>query len=158
MELKQSDRWWDDDAFQDALCALLVNDPSTLRSCAQVLSPEDFRPLRGTPHGVPRQIVAERALDHFKKHHEPLGPLLRADVMEYAQSFLGASKIGAVNDYIAFLSKLKPKSPDAIAAKVVRFKGQVARAQGLRELAELENTGQLTDEKWREVSAKALIS
>ncbi len=158
MESKPSERWWDDDDFQDSLCALLVNDPATLRACASVLSPEDFKPMRGSLHGVPRQIVAERALDHYKKHHEPLGPLLRADVMEYAASFMGAGKIQSVQDYVVLIAKLKPKSPDAIIGKVVRYKSQILKARGVQEMVDLVSSGMLTDEKWHEITSKTLIS
>lgn len=155
MEQNGDARWWDDEEFQDRLCALLVRDQKSLAVCGSILSPDDFRPIRGMRHGVPRQIVVERALEHYKRHHEPLGELARADVLEYGQSFLGASKVADLRGYLDFLSKINPKSPDAIAEKALKFKTQHLRAAAIDELVSEQSAGTLTEERWREIVRKA---
>ena len=155
MELPQSDRWWDDEEFQDRLCALLVADHATLKACAALLSPEDFRPLRGSRHGLQRSVVVERALEYYKKYRDPIGNLARADVLEYAGMLnLTRARINDLKEYLLFIEKLRPKAPDAISDKVVRFKSQVIKAAAVQEMVELQSSGQLTDEKWAEISAR----
>ena len=147
-----SDRWWDDVSFQDNLIALLVKDQKTLKSCGLLLSPEDFRPGKGVPLGRARWMVAERALEFYTKHHEPLGKLARADLLEYSEQLdLGASIKTELLDYVAFVEKLAIKAPDAVAEKVVKFKSRVLKTAAIEELVDLQASNQLTDEKWAEV-------
>ncbi|MEN6603116.1 MAG: hypothetical protein ABFD86_11940 [Bryobacteraceae bacterium] len=62
--------------MQDRLVALLLTDATTLKACAPLLDPEDFRPLQSSRNGRARWITAERALEHYEKYHEPLGKLV----------------------------------------------------------------------------------
>jgi hypothetical protein len=155
----QSESWWDEEEFQDRLVALLIHDPITLKSCGALLDPNDFKPIRGMRDGRSRWITAERALEHFQKHHEPLGKLARADITEYATNLnLGAGQIGELKTYLFRLADLKPTAPDALVEKVIRYKSQRLKAAAIQELVDLQTTNQLTDEKWHEVSQKALTA
>lgn len=154
-----SDNWWDDDDFQDRLVHLLTRDVTTLRACASVLDPNDFRPLRGSPNGRARWMVAERALEHYARYHEPLGKLLRADLLSYAQTLnLGASHLSGLKDYLKQLDAHPLSSPDAVVGRVVEYKSARIRAAVLQEMVEAQSLGQLDDEKWRALSQKALVS
>ena len=97
----KSDCFWDDEDFQDQLAYLLVRDREALERCAEVgLDANNLRPLRGMKHGTARWTVGERALEHFKKHGEPLGKLARADALEYAaQIGMGSDKIRELTEY-----------------------------------------------------------
>jgi len=153
----KNERWWDDSAFQDNLVALIVQDHQTLRNCGSILSPEDFRPPKGATDGRARWIVAERALEFFAKHREPLGKLVRADVLSYAnQLSFGQAQITELKEYLKKLAALKPVAPDALVEKVVAFKGQMFKTAAIEEMVDLQATGLLTDEKWREISKRAL--
>lgn len=159
MEIAQSTRWWDDEAFQDRLVALITRDFKTLKDCGSILVPEDFRPLRGMKNGRARSIVSERALEYYKKYHKPLGALLRADVLEYCELLnLAPGQIEQTTQYLDYLNKLKPTAPDALVEKVVKYKGQRFKASAIQELVDLQSSGMLTDEKWKEISAKALAA
>src|SRR5205085_4554937 len=152
-----SERWWDNDDFQDHLTALLIYDQTSLRACAPLLTVNDFRPLRPSFHGRERWIVAERALEHYQKYKEPLGNLLRSDTLEYAEQIgMGASHVAKLKDYIEFIGKLKSESPGAITEKVVRYKTERFKAAGIQELIDAQNAGTLTDERWLEISQRAL--
>ena len=85
MKAPDSSNFWEDEDFQDKLVTLLVNDTNTLVSCGGLLRADDFKPLRGMRNGRSRWIVAERALDHYSRYHEPIGKLVRADVLDSAQ-------------------------------------------------------------------------
>ncbi len=153
---RESSRWWDDEDFQDRLLSLIINDFQTLKSCASLLKPNDFRPVRGMKNGRSRWMVAERALNHYQKHQEPLGRLLRADVLEYAAE-IGYARVGELEDYLDLIQKVKPETPDLVSSKVVKFKSQSLKAAAVQELIDLQAAGKLTDEAWKTVSQKALI-
>jgi archaellum biogenesis ATPase FlaH len=146
-----------DECFQDQLVALLCFDPIALRKAAPVLTPDDFKPLPTMRDGRPRWIVAERALEHYRKFREPLGDLLRSDVLHYADQLgLGQRQIAELEQYIAKLTKLKRTNPDAIVGRVVDYKRSHLRAQVLQQMVELQAAGKLTDQAWRELTDKVL--
>lgn len=154
-----SDQWWDDDEFQDRLTVLLVQDHQTLKSCSSLLTPEDFRPQRGAQGGRARYLVAERALEHYEKHHEPLGKLLRADVLEYAARLnLSGIQVNELKEYLKKIATQRPTAASAIVDKVIFFKSAVLKKAGIDELIDTQNAGLLTDEKWQEISARAMAA
>ncbi len=153
-----SEHWHQDSFLLDKLVALLVQDHRTLKACSGLLDANDFKPVRGMANGRARWLVAERALEYFEKHQEPLGKLLRADVLEYATTLgMGASQVGELKEYVKSLFTVKLSAPDAITEKVIRFKTQRLQADAVDELSELQSSGQLTIEKWDEISARVHI-
>lgn len=151
--------FFEDEEFQDRLVALLVLDAKTLHECGALLTPEDFKPLKGMKRGRARWITAERALEHYKKYHEPLDRLLRAEVLEYASQIgLGSDQVNQLRDYVRWLQTVKVTAPNSIVEKVVRYKQQRLKAGALQEMVELQSAGMLTDEKWQELSRKALAA
>jgi hypothetical protein len=155
--VSETHTFFDDEDFQDSLASLLCKDPLTLRECASLLTGDDFQPVRGMRNGRPRWIIAGRALEHFHKHHEPIGRLLIADLTDYAHQIgMGDAQFIELRDYAAKLAILRLTAPSAIVSKVVRFKRERLKATALTEMTTLQSTGMLTDEKWREISRKAL--
>ena len=119
------------------------------------LGPDDLKPLPGMRNGMARWIVAELALEHYQKHSEPIGKLLRADVLRYAARLsLGATRIGELHNYCDLLGKLKPAASASIIEKVGEFKSETRKAAVLGEAIDLQAAGQLTDEKWDELFTK----
>jgi hypothetical protein len=150
--------WYQDAFLMDKLVALLVHDHRTLEQVSALLEADDFKPVRGVPNGRSRWLVAERALEHWEKHHEPLGGLLRADVLEYAASLnMAASSVTELREYVKALAVIKLNAPDAVTEKVMRFKTQRLQADAIDELSELQASGQLTIEKWDEISARVHV-
>ncbi len=159
-ESLKSDNFWDDEEFQDQLTHLLIHDRAALERCAELgLGPDDFKPIRGMRNGRTRWITAERALEHFEKYHEPLDQLARADALDYAEQLnLGAGQISDLKAYVDCLDKLKPAAPASILDKVVPYLSQRLKAAAIQELVELQTAGQLTDEKWNEITTRPLAS
>ena len=154
----ETDLWHQDSFLMDKLVALLIYDHKTLVECSGLLEADDFKPVRGMPNGRARWLVAERALEHFEKHGEPLGKLMRADVLEYAVTLsMGAAQVSELGVYIKALQTIKLNAPDAITEKVVRFKTQRLQADAIDELSELQAAGQLTIDKWDEISARVHV-
>ena len=148
--------FFDNENFQDQLVALLSKDVKALQDCGSLLEANDFKPLRGMRYGRPRWITAECVLAHFRKYHEPVGLLINADVMDFATTTgMGERQIAELTEYLAFLASLHLVAPDSVVSKVIRFKRGHLKAAAIQELAELHTSGQLTDEKWQEISQKA---
>ena len=148
---------FEDEDFLDQLVRLLTIDYKALQDCGAMLKPADFKPLRGMRQGRARWIVAERALEHYQKYHEPLGRLLQADVVDYANEIgMADAQVAELRDYCAFLRKIKLSAPEAVVSKVTRYKIEHLKAAAIQELTELHTTGSLTMEKWSEISQKVL--
>lgn len=155
-----SNLYWDDEGFQDALVQLLCRDAKSLQDCGALLSADDFKPLRGMRRGRQRWVVAKVALDHWRRHHEPLGRLLTAGVLEHAAKlgFLGGERVEELKEYCAWVQEAPVSAPDGVVEKAVRFKHQVAMAAAVQELTTLQASGQLDDAKWQEVTRRAMAS
>ena len=150
--------YFQDEAFQDSLVAMLCKDAQGLRTVARFLSREDFRPVKGLRNGQPRWTVAELALEHYRKHREPLGRLLMSTVIEHANSLnLGEHRIQQLKEYCDSLSATDFPSPDAITEKVLRYKGERKKEAVIEELKSHQVAGTLTDDKWRELSQQAIL-
>ncbi len=155
---QETDQWYQDSHLLDKLVALLVQDHKTLRACSGLLQADDFKPIRGMPNGRARWIVAERALEYYEKHQDPLGKMLRADVLEYAASLnMGAAQVSELREYVKAILAIKLTAPDAVTEKVVKFKLQRLQADAVDELSELQASGQLTIERWDEISNRVHI-
>ena len=157
----ESNSFFDDEAFLDSLTILLCHDEITLKTCAGLLTADDFKPLRGMNWGRPRWIAAELALSHWNRHREPVGKLLMASTLEYATSLdLGTRPIKELKEYVdKVLLNGRPAAPSAIIEKVTRFKKDRLKAVALDEMREQLATPEgLSDDKWREISQRVLVS
>jgi hypothetical protein len=149
--------YWEDESYLDSLTAILATDATALKQCCGLLSDNDFKPLKSHRYGQERWVVAERCLNHFRQHGSPIGTLLRADVLEYASGLnLAEHRINKLLAYIKFLKTVPCASPLAVTDKIVRYKSGKLRATVLEEMVELHAAGELTDEKWRMYSDRAL--
>lgn len=139
------------------LAALLCKDPKSLHSCASYLNPDDFKPLEADPTGQHRWVIAELALDYYTKHHQPIGRLLNAELIRYGREVsLNAKVTRELLEYGGRILKIRTKTPDVLVDQVVQYKQEIRRARALEELIDLQSTGQLTEERWTEVSRNVL--
>jgi archaellum biogenesis ATPase FlaH len=149
-----SSNFFDDPNFLDRLVHLLCTDLTALKQTSPVLKSQDFEPLYGNRWGHQRWVVAERALEHYRKHREPLGLLLRAEVLAYAHSLkLPANKVKEFEDYLKHLAKVPLTAPEAVVSRIVEYKRERIRASIIQEMSELQASGQMTNEKWAELVA-----
>jgi len=148
---------FEDEDFLDQLTALLIRDAGSLQLCGELLTPDDFKPLRGMRNGRPRWLVAERALAYYKKHGHPIDKLILSDVIDYASKIgMSDTQIGELKAYCRCVQTVEIPAPEAITDKVARYKTERLRAAAIQELAELQSTGQLTSDKWRAISERVL--
>ncbi len=82
--------------------------------------------------------MAERALQHYEKYHEPIGRMVKADALEYAHRLkLGDSQAESLIQYLAHISKIKVTAPDSVTSKVTAYKRELLRSWALQELVEM---------------------
>ncbi len=155
---QETEAWHQDSFLMDKLVALLVHDSKTLVTCSGLLEADDFKPVRGMPNGRARWLVAERALEHFERHREPLGKLMRADVLQYAEALsMGAAQVAELREYVKTITGIKLGAPESVTDKVVRFKTQRLQSDAIDELSELQASGKLTLDLWDEISARVHV-
>lgn len=140
-----------DPDFQDKLTAFICRDRNFLRECAHLLEPEDFKPRKqGEP--LENWIIASTALDFWSKYREPIGGMLRAEVLDYCRKMNAGERqkqrLLETVDHIRRNHHLV--AVDALAEKVIEYKKERMKAQSIQTLVELHEHGRLTDERWLE--------
>jgi hypothetical protein len=155
--MPKAQSYFEDSNWQDSLVALLCNDVVTLRRCATLLTADDFKPLDNSPHAHSRWLVAQRALHYWQRYHEPVGRLLRSSLLEYAEQVgLGSNQIKTLDEYQHHLESLKLVGSQAINDNVILYKRQRMKSLAIGELIDLQAQNKLTDEKWLDISRKAV--
>jgi len=152
--------FWDDDDFMDSLVTLLCTDSSTLRKCGHLFAPDDFKPLRGMRWGRPRWNVASAAIEYWRRFHEPVGRMLRSEVLSYVGKTLGQGErqLQETRDYLGHLRSIKVVGPDAVIEKAAGYKRERLKAMAVQEMGRLQAMGELTDQKWREITEQTLVT
>ena len=152
--------FWDDDDFMDSLITLLCTDASTLRQCGHLFAPDDFKPLRGMKWGQQRWNVASAALEYWQRFHEPVGKMLRSEVLSYAGKTLGQGErqLQGIRDYLIHLKGIKVVGPDGVIEKAAGYKRERLKAKAVQEMGQLQAAGELTDQRWREITEQTLVT
>lgn len=139
--------------FQDQLLAFLCRDKNFLKECASLLEVDDFK--GGRNKGQERWIIADAALRYWKKYEQPIGRMLRADLMAHCRNTrLGADQTKKLLDYGRKIRKTKLVAVDAVQERVIEYKKEIVKQNCIEELINLNTAGQLTDEKWTEIYKK----
>lgn len=148
--------FFNDDDFQTILVSLLCRDLRTLRSCAHLLKSQDFQPLPGQKNGRSRWLIAELALDYFQRYGEPIGNLLKSELLAYTQKLHTPDR--HAQDAVTFatqIQKAKLVGIEAIISRVAAFKRERLKMKAVEDLIQAQSEGALTDEKWMEITHQA---
>ena len=146
-----------DEDFQLKLVAGVCRDRNFLKECGYLLDPDDFKPRK---QGDPTEnwIVASLALDFWRKYKDPIGGMLRTEILDYCRKMhVGDKQKGRllnVVDDIRHNHSLVAIS--ALAQKVIDYKKERMKAQSIQALIELHEQGKLTDERWLEQCYSAI--
>jgi hypothetical protein len=76
--------WWEESTLQNSLLSFLSRDRNFLKNFGTRLTKADFKSNRG--EGNSREIVAGIALNYWRQYHEPVGGLLKSEVLDYIES------------------------------------------------------------------------
>jgi hypothetical protein len=157
MAVEKTPTVFDDHEFLEVLTALLCKDAKSLRLSGPYLDPNDFKPLEADPTGKYRWIVAELALDFHTKHGQPVGRLLKSELLRYAKAqSLSGKVVRELLEYGTHILSTRVKTPDVLVDQVVQYKQEMRRARALEELIELQTGGKLTEDRWMEVTRNVL--
>lgn len=147
-----------DEAFIDRVVSLLAHDAKAIHTMRPLLSATDFKPLKGAKWGNQRWVVADRCLQYYDRFHQPVGPLLRADILEYANGLqLSERQVASLDEYLVELAGITVTHAEAVVSKVTTYKLEHARADVLQELAQTLSAGQMDDAKWTELFQRGLL-
>lgn len=141
--------------FQEQLLAFVCRDINFLKECGSMLSADDFKPAAGEPRY--RWVIAETALRYWQRFHQPIRKMLRSDLIEFARTTrMGDKESTALLNCARALYQISLVAVDALTERVSNYKQEVMRTQALEELIELHGSGQLTNDKWQEISKNAI--
>jgi replicative DNA helicase len=150
---------FDDSQFIDLLISLLVKDRQFLRTCARLVEVDDFKPKAGSSSTKEyhRYTIVKIALAHWERYKDPVHDLLSAELLDHCK------KRNIAGDKKAELLKLGRRyckktvaAVDSITDKVVQFKQELKKASAVQEMIDLQTRGELTNEKWLEISKTAI--
>ena len=152
--------YFTDQNFQERMLALLVGDFRFLRKFTGILTPMDFAatPESGAD-GWAREAVARMALHWYKKHREPLGGMLRAEVLDYIR--INRTKAG--KNYRQALLGLSERLNDpalrtavgAMEEKIRAYKTRQTMRNAIEEYIALQGKGELTAETFLRIARKS---
>lgn len=150
---------FDDSRFIDLLVSLLVKDRQFLKTCARLIEADDFKPKAGSASAKEyyKYTIVKIALAHYEKYKEPVHDLLGAELLEHCKkrNVTGAKKAELLKLGRRY-SKKAVAAVDSITDKVVQFKQELKKAAAVKEMIELQGRGELTNEKWLEISKSAI--
>jgi len=152
--------------FRDAdllpeLLGMVLWDRYWLRQAGDVVKADDFKPVPrvgGQGENTNFWIAANMGLEFFMKNRIPIGSLLNQEIAKWAKETNSSSQ--RVMEFRTFLKNIRkrynPERSKVLVEQVVEFKKRVLRQRMLRELVELETSGQLTEEAWLEAMRKGV--
>jgi replicative DNA helicase len=137
------------------MLAMLVRDRKFLRTCQHLVNIDDFK-VEGNRQ---QYIIAKLATKHYAQYNEPIGDLLTIELKDYARQH---HVEGEARERLLLLGKRVLRkhivAGQSITDKVVRFRKDQIKDQSLKKLIALQNSGDLTDQSWLEISEEATIA
>lgn len=144
--------WWHESVFQEHLLSFVCKDRIFLKKCGYLLSSKDFKPSRDDTDE--RYIVANIAIDFWKKHKSPIGGMLRTEVYAYMEDH------GANDKKRKLLKKLVDRINDrdksvavsAVEERVLTYLKKKLIKDSLENLIDKQADGELTVDSFVEVA------
>lgn len=149
-----------DPVFKEKLLALIIKDRQFLKMCSPLLTSKDFD-LNGASSKRDRieADIAKLGLSFYEKYNDPLGSLAKIEIQSYGKKHrLPDSWISEAKSIVKEILHKKIKAPDYITEKLVEFKKEQARKNGITKLIDLQEAGDLNDITWQEVMSEGLLN
>lgn len=148
--------WWNESTLQNSLLSFLVRDRNFLKQFGTLLSKKDFKASKGEDNS--REIIATIALDYWKKYREPVGGLLKSEVLDYISSHkvegnkrvtYNKKELLGILEFITGGEKLVPVV--AMEDKVNKYLENKFIRDSLDQVLEMQERGELTKKKFTEI-------
>ena len=150
-----------DSAFQERILALAIKDRKFLQRTTGVLSRDDFKPEDSAePDALARFRAAKVILRFYKLYRQPIGGMLRAEVLEYIR--INKKQIGERGRQLLLDLTERLNNPDlvvapeAVESKILDFKRRQRFKQTIEELIDLQTKGELTSDSFSKITRGAL--
>ena len=155
--MSKEDSFLSDPHFQDVLLGFLVHDREFLAQSSHMLIPADFGGMT-KQSGPERRVVAELALNFWNHYRQPVGKMLKVEVIEYARKT--GWKEEAKKRLLEYGDKLtsaknKRVAPEAALRKVVQYKTELELVRALEMMQDQLDTGTLTMEEFLRIARTA---
>lgn len=149
--------FWQDAHFQDELIGFLVNDREFLKQASHLITVDDFKKTNAH-EGLERITVVQLALGFWNKYREPLGKMLKVELLEKARrSNWGADTRQRILDYGDSLTNGKKRvAADALLLRVRQYKTEHRLSLAMEEMTTMVQSGLLTPEKFLATARKAI--
>jgi len=148
--------YFEDPDFQDELIKFLIYDRNFLRDYGSMLEPDDFLP-RNRMESRERYWVAKEAIEFWRLYRDPMGKLLRSQMLQFIETVNDQKQKARLDMYIERLSQNGTlKAASAIGNKIVQFKREKAKASAVDKLMSLQQEGKLTDDAWIQTCQEGL--
>ena len=147
-----------DPHFQDNLLKLLVHDREFLKQGSHLLEPKDFKGVGKNGAGRERQIVADVALKFWGDYKQPLGKMLRVELLEHARkkALFPADRKTLLEYGATLLNGRRPVAPDSTLEKVRQYKFDLEVTDTLLRMQESLEGGQLNPENFMEMARECI--
>lgn len=151
--------YWRDEDFQERLLLFVCRDRNFLKKTSAVLSERDFKPRKGEG-SQEAYCIAQLAFKYWHDYREPIGGMLRTEVQDYIRE--NSRKIGqkSKDKMLLMVDKIKRAeglvAVEAIERKVAEYKARQAKRRAVHDLIALQEKGELTDRKFREICRDGL--
>lgn len=148
-----------DEEFQERMLAFICRDRNFLKKTSGLLTPADFKPRKN--EGIPEAyILAELAFKYWRDYREPIGGMLRTEVLDYIREH--KRKIGSKSRerLIELVEKIRHTDSlvavEAIERKVAEYKQRENKRHAIHDLIDAQEKGELTDSKFSRICKNAL--
>jgi replicative DNA helicase len=148
-----------DAEFQERLLAFVCRDKNFLKKTSGLLSPVDFKPRKN--EGIPEAyIIAELAFKYWHDYREPIGGMLRTDVLDYIREHkrkLGGKSRERLTELVEKIRHTDNLvAVEAIERKVAEYKQRENKRKAIHDLIDAQEKGELSDSKFRRICKNAL--
>lgn len=138
--------WFRDKDFQKHLVTFICRDRNFLKKCGGLLQPKDFRPNRD--ESDERWIVATQALEFWHKYRQPIGGMLRPNIVDFVRKNnvdeVRRKKLYKLVDYINSGEKLV--AVEAMEDRVIEYLRDKKMKDSIEKLIERQEEGSLDNE------------
>lgn len=142
-----------DPEFQSHLIAFMCRDRNFLKRTSGLLEVDDFKPRKGESQA--NQILAEMALTFWREYGEPIGGMLRTEVLDKCREERYGSKLK--EQLLDTVEEIRGNhslvAVEALEQKVIEYKARRFKQQAIQELIDLQERGKLTDDRFMRILA-----
>lgn len=155
--MAKEDSFLNDPHFQDVLLGFLIHDREFCKTASHMLTREDFKGLdKGS--GNERMAVAGLALDFYNRYRQPVGKMLKVELIEYARKtgWREANRTRLLEYGDTFTNgHYKRVAPDAALEKVKSYKTELELARAIDSMQNYMEKGLLTMEEFLKIAREA---